>query len=635
MHKILIGAPVRQEAAILTEFLRSLRELHRDGLDVDFVFVDDNVEPASSDLLRDFAQHERTTLLPAEDQDDHYEKSEYGHVWTEELFWKVARFKDRILRHALANGHDGVFLIDSDLVLHPHTLQHLVAQGVDIVSEVFWTRWHPGMPDRPQVWLRDQYTMHEQRRDESLPQEEIDRRKQEFFMKLLRPGLHEVGGLGACTLISRRTLQAGVTFEAIGNCGLWGEDRHFCLRAAVHGLRLHADTHYPPLHVYRPSELPKVATFWANERTQDRRVAALQTFRAAMHTFGTTHFAAMRGDEGLEHFGASLRTGLMASAADRTALAQRTREVTRTHVVWTTQKDLDDGGMHIGAALVREGSRDGVPFRDDFGALATLRDDGSDGAMRIVDLQFQRLVEAQPVPIVRKTHGNRVLLSMLVKNEAERHLATVLTDAARYVDEVLIVDDGSTDDTVAVCERLLQHVPHTIVRLGTSQFHDEHKLRRLQWELARSLRPDWVLCLDADEVFETRMAREIRALVDQDAYDAIAFRLYDFWDASHYRDDALWCAHRTFRQFLVRVLPTLNDEFRTTAQHCGRWPLAVGRLRAATSDLRLKHLGWAREEDRVRKFERYRQLDPQGVHGSLQQYASILDRTPNLVAFRE
>ena len=635
MHKILIGAPVRQEAAILTEFLRSLRELHRDGLEVEFAFVDDNVESASKDLLREFANHERTLLLAADDIDDHYEKNEYGHVWTEELFWKVARFKDRILRHALATGYDGVFLIDSDLVLHPNTLQHLVAQQVDIVSEVFWTRWHPGLPDRPQVWVRDQYTLHEQRRDESLTQEEIDRRKQEFFMKLLRPGLHEVGGLGACTLISRRALQAGVNFAAIHNCGLWGEDRHFCLRAAVLGLRLHADTHYPPLHVYRPSELPKVETFRGNERIQERRVASLRTFREAMVAFGTTHYATMRGEEGLQFFGAPLRGGLMASAADRAALAQRTLEVNRTHVLWTTQKDLDDGGMHIGASLVREGSRNGVPFRDDIGALATLRADGRDGAFRITDLQLQRMAAPEPVPIVRKTHGNRVLLSMLVKDEADRHLEAVLTDAARYVDEVLIVDDGSTDGSVALCERVLQNVPHTIVRLGTSQFHDEHKLRRLQWELARSLRPDWMLCLDADELFEARMAREIRGLVDQDAYDAIAFRLYDFWSEREYRDDALWSAHRTFRPFLVRVLPTLSDEFRTTAQHCGRWPLAVSKLRAATSDLRLKHLGWAREADRVRKFERYQQLDPQGRHGSLLQYASILDRSPNLVAFAE
>lgn len=634
MKKILIGAPVRQEPAILAEFLRSLRGLERDGLAVDFGFVDDNVDPASRELLREFANHEPARLLPAEELDDHYERNEYGHVWTEELFWKVGRFKDRLLRHAVQHGHDFVFLVDSDLVLHPALLRHLVAQGVDIVSEVFWTRWHPGLPDRPQVWLRDQYTMHEQRRDESLPQEEIDRRKLEFFRKLLRPGLYEVGGLGACTLISRRALLCGVGFAAIGNVGLWGEDRHFCIRAAVLGLRLHADTHYPPLHVYRASELPKVEAFRAAIPRLSHRVEALATFRAAMADWGTTHHVTCRGDEGLGHFGPPLRGTLLAGASDRAAAARRSREVVRTHVAWTTQRDLDDGAVQVGAALVRTGSRDGVPVRDDLGALAVLRA-GPDGAFRIVDLQLQRLADPQQVPCVRKTHGNRVLLSMLVKDEAGRHLETVLRDAARYVDEVLIVDDGSTDDSVALCARVLQGVPHTIVRLGASQFHDEHRLRRLQWELARARHPDWILCLDADELFEARMARELRGLVDQDAYDAVAFRLYDFWDDRHYRDDALWCAHRTVRPFLVRALPDLADEFLVAAQHCGRWPQSVARLRTANSDLRLKHLGWSRAEDRAKKHERYRALDPEARHGSAAQYASILDRAPNLVAFAE
>jgi hypothetical protein len=146
-----------------------------------------------------------------------------------------------------------------------------------------------------------------------------------------------------------------------------------------------------------------------------------------------------------------------------------------------------------------------------------------------------------------------------------------------------------------------------------------HRLRRLQWELARARHPDWILCLDADEMFEVRMARELRSLVDQDSADAIAFRLYDFWDADHYRDDQLWRAHRTHRHFLVRNLPSLRDTFQETAQHCGRWPLDVGRLRTVTSDLRLKHLGWSRAVDRQRKHDRYLQLDPAGPHGSLAQ----------------
>ena len=634
MRKILIGAPVRQEPDILREFLRSLSELDRTGLEVAFAFVDDNIDAESKDLLRAFARLEPTTLLAGEDLEADYVKDEFGHVWNDELIWKVARYKDRLLDLGRASGHDAVFLIDSDLVLHPATLRHLIGRGCDIVAEVFWTRWHPTQPDRPQVWLLDVYTLHHQRRDEQLDEDEIERRKMEFFHKLLRPGLYEVGGLGACTLISRRALMTGVSFARIPNLSFWGEDRHFCVRAAALGLRLHADTYYTPVHIYRESELEKVESYRAVRADQRRRVDTLLAVREGLAAWGTTHYETMRGDEGLQLFGGALRAELLASAEANVAHARRAKVVTRTHVVSASYRDLDDGGMTVGATMVREGSIDGAPFRDDLGVLATVRHDG-DGTPRITEMQLQRLADELELPTFRRAHGNHVLLSMLVRNEADRFLETVLRDAASYVDEVLIVDDGSTDDTVAVCERVLRDVPHTIVQLGESGFHDEHRLRRKQWELARSLRPDWVLCLDADEMFEARMRNELRSLVDQDAFDAIAFRLYDFWNESCYRDDELWSAHHTFRRFLVRVLPDMDDAFRATAQHCGRWPIAVDGLRTCNSDLRLKHLGWSRQADREAKYARYRQLDPDGRHGSLAQYESILAPDPHLVTFCE
>jgi hypothetical protein len=49
----------------------------------------------------------------------------------------------------------------------------------------------------------------------------------------------------------------------------------------------------------------------------------------------------------------------------------------------------------------------------------------------------------------------------------------------------------------------------------------------------------------------------------------------------------------------------------------------------------LKHLGWVKKEDRMAKFKRYRELDPDGTYGSTEQYQSILDESPNLVRFEE
>lgn len=73
--------------------------------------------------------------------------------------------------------------------------------------------------------------------------------------QLRQPGVYEVGGLGACTLIRRSALEKGVRFERIRNLSLWGEDRHFCVRAAALGIPLFVDTRNPAFHIYRDSDL--------------------------------------------------------------------------------------------------------------------------------------------------------------------------------------------------------------------------------------------------------------------------------------------------------------------------------------------------------------------------------------------
>lgn len=52
---VLIGSPVRQKPAILHEFLLSLIELEKEGLIVDYCFVNDNIVSESNDILENFS----------------------------------------------------------------------------------------------------------------------------------------------------------------------------------------------------------------------------------------------------------------------------------------------------------------------------------------------------------------------------------------------------------------------------------------------------------------------------------------------------------------------------------------------------------------------------------------------------
>ncbi len=503
---ILVGSPIRQKPAILTEFLASLERLPQAEYVLHYYFIDDNDDPASVALLHDFAQRHgaQCTIARAQsvDHDTPYHCTETTHAWNEALIWKVAAFKNKIIKHARTMAYDYLFLIDSDIVLHPRTLNQLIAARKDIISNIFWTRWMPDAPELPQVWLSEAYNLYTSEIGEKLTQAEKDARTQCFLEQLRVPGVYEVGGLGACTLISAHALACGVNFKRINNILFWGEDRHFCIRAQALGLSLFVDTHYPSYHIYRESALPGVALF-----------------------------------------------------------------------------------------------------------------------------KHQCAVSLIPSP--------RITLSMIVKDEANRYLPNVLRAAKTYITDAVIIDDGSTDDTVAVCKQILHDIPLYLVENTTSQFHNEVVLRKQQWQETTKTNPDWILALDADEVFEAQFTQQVRALVENATVDAYYFRLYDFWDMEHYRNDQLWCAHNYYRPFLIRYKPDIAYSWYDMAQHCGRYPREIREFSYQLSHLRLKHYGWARADDRIKKYQRYKLLDPDGTFGSSAHYESILDEHPTLTQWAE
>ncbi|MFA6809139.1 MAG: glycosyltransferase family 2 protein, partial [Eubacteriales bacterium] len=268
-YKVLIGSPIRQVPNVLEHFLESLNNLKKNNIEVSFYFVDDNEDNTSKILLQTFSDNNpQKVLIKKSEATDKYLCNEDTHFWNEDLIWKVAEYKNTMLSYCKENNYDYIFFIDSDLVLHPNTLEHLISTNKDIISEIFWTKWHPDAPELPQIWLYDQYSLIKQHRKEQLTEQEKAERVNTFLNMLKQPGIYEVGGLGACTLISKKALNENVNFSEISNISFWGEDRHFSIRAAAIGFKLFVDTTYPAYHIYRQSNLQGIEKFKNNCITQ-------------------------------------------------------------------------------------------------------------------------------------------------------------------------------------------------------------------------------------------------------------------------------------------------------------------------------------------------------------------------------
>ena len=239
---------------MLELFLQSLRRLELVNMEVCYHFVDDNHDSRASAMLEEFQQSVPYVAVVKPETEAGAIRYR-DHNWNEHIIWKVARYKDQMIARALKEGFTHLFLVDSDVLLHPKAVRHLMETGREIVSQVFWTRWQENAVEQPQVWMRDFYTQFDQKPGERLTEEEERERTYAFFAMLRKPGLYEVGGLGACTMIRRSALEKGVCFRPVRNLSFWGEDRHFCVRAAARDIPMFADTVYPAFHVFRTSQL--------------------------------------------------------------------------------------------------------------------------------------------------------------------------------------------------------------------------------------------------------------------------------------------------------------------------------------------------------------------------------------------
>jgi glycosyltransferase involved in cell wall biosynthesis len=105
----------------------------------------------------------------------------------------------------------------------------------------------------------------------------------------------------------------------------------------------------------------------------------------------------------------------------------------------------------------------------------------------------------------------KLSLCMIVKNE-EESLPVCLESVRRVVDEVIIVDTGSTDSTKDAAARFGTQV------IDHKWQDDFSEARNLSLENASG---DWILVLDADEELVKESGEEIRGVIESSGADAL------------------------------------------------------------------------------------------------------------------
>lgn len=111
-----------------------------------------------------------------------------------------------------------------------------------------------------------------------------------------------------------------------------------------------------------------------------------------------------------------------------------------------------------------------------------------------------------------KKHTLSVIL--ITKNEADR-VEKCLLSIKNLADEIIVLDSGSIDQTVAICEKYTDKV--TITDWPGFGIQKQRALNKASC--------DWVLSIDADEALDTEMQSQLLKLLSKDHIDKDAYKL--------------------------------------------------------------------------------------------------------------
>ena len=184
-----------------------------------------------------------------------------------------------------------------------------------------------------------------------------------------------------------------------------------------------------------------------------------------------------------------------------------------------------------------------------------------------------------------------------------------LTKLSSLVDEIIILDNGSTDGTLEMCDKFPKIIK--IIRHDDAGNFNEGRDRNLMLSEAKKRYPDWITMADPDEVFEKNFTRDTLDKYIHSGYDRISFRMCNFWLSMKYcRFDRDWLKYTvTPQRHMWRNLEGIY--YQDLVIHAGLQGVGSN---GWVSPFRIKHYGYVNKNNVISKINVFRSYDPTHAH---------------------
>jgi len=206
--------------------------------------------------------------------------------------------------------------------------------------------------------------------------------------------------------------------------------------------------------------------------------------------------------------------------------------------------------------------------------------DAKSKALEIVNKGIKNCSEIQELRMQANSLEAKPTISacMIVKNEEEL-LPDCLESIRDWIDEIVIVDTGSTDKTIEIAESYGAKIYHQKWEGNFS------KHRNFSLEQATS---DWIFIIDADERFIDEDIEIIRKQINKSDYSIIALNVYNVSGKYEEKVTSLASVRLFKRELNLRYKGIVHNQLEIDPS------LFVIRTKA-----RIKHLGYGLPEDKM------------------------------------